>query len=382
LRTILVLPAIFCILGGSAAAEAPFAPLTSQPDYVVTMTESSYRKTVAALTVTHHESWTRIDRVQGSNPSTGYFFANGLATVRIYGQGSVVSFLLGRVPNYSGADLVPRKTEERQIRLGEGCTVWDVWRTKRERTGYSLTHSSCVTDDGIELWQKSVNDNDTISAAEATQVERRPVALEEVKPSLALLKLDWWDQGGSAPAALVTPDHETDHETVMELTSVPHDTEKSVRITRRLGPWQSQDETVNGIRRRFEITHDSHVLRFDYASNESGAPKELTIMRLNSAPSDPATPTLEQSTFTQPKDMNRFETVLGETCRWFDMTPGIADAGHSACMSSDGIVLKDHRYARSRERTWTAVRVTRRPVSLDEIKPPAELLEPQTWGIE
>jgi hypothetical protein len=32
--------------------------------------------------------------------------------------------------------------------------------------------------------------------------------------------------------------------------------------------------------------------------------------------------------------------------------------------------------------SWTAVRVTRRPVNLVEIKPPAELLDPQTWGIE
>jgi hypothetical protein len=31
---------------------------------------------------------------------------------------------------------------------------------------------------------------------------------------------------------------------------------------------------------------------------------------------------------------------------------------------------------------WTAVRVTRRPVTLDEIKPSAELLDPRVWGIE
>ena len=33
-------------------------------------------------------------------------------------------------------------------------------------------------------------------------------------------------------------------------------------------------------------------------------------------------------------------------------------------------------------REWTAIRLARRPIAIDEIKPPAELLAPQKWGIE
>jgi hypothetical protein len=80
--------------------------------------------------------------------------------------------------------------------------------------------------------------------------------------------------------------------------------------------------------------------------------------------------------------MDRSETILGEICHWFDVAPGMEHGGASVCLTSDGIVLKDQRYARGGRRTWTAIRVTRRPINLDEIKPPAELLEPQTWGIK
>jgi hypothetical protein len=32
--------------------------------------------------------------------------------------------------------------------------------------------------------------------------------------------------------------------------------------------------------------------------------------------------------------------------------------------------------------TWTAIRLTRRAISVDEIKPSPALLEPRLWGIE
>lgn len=83
------------------------------------------------------------------------------------------------------------------------------------------------------------------------------------------------------------------------------------------------------------------------------------------------------------KNLDRTETVLGETCRWFDMMPNKADAGRLACLTKDGIALKDEISGRGMGvRRWTAIHLARRPVSLEEIKPAAELLEPQRWGIE
>jgi hypothetical protein len=381
LRTILLLPALLCIHSGLAASEAPFAPQANQPDYAVTMTESSYGKYLGIRTVIHHESWTRVDRIQESYFSTEYFSAKG-TTVRTYNQGSTVSFLRGGEPNYPGVDREAHETAERQRHLGENCTVWDVWRTKNERNGINTSCLSCVTDDGIEMWQRSGSVNETFLAAEATRVERRLVTPEEVTPPRILLKLDWWNQNVPVPIAPETPNHETDHETIMARSDDFPDPEKSIRTTRRLGPWQSREEIEGGVRRRFEITHDSRAFRFDYAGDESGAPKQLTIMRPRSAPSDTAAQQSLTSTFGQPKNMNRSETILGEICRWFDVAPGMEHGGASVCLTGDGIVLKEQRYSRGGARTWTAIRVTRRPINLDEIKPPAELLEPTLWGIE
>jgi hypothetical protein len=362
----------FSTLASSAIAEAPFAPLANQPDHVVIMVESGHGEKITARNVIHRGDWTRIDH-GGSYPATEYASAN--VNVWIYGQGSSISFVRGSEPNYSDTDRVARNTGERQIHLGESCTVWDVWRKKRERTGYNLSHLSCITDDGIELWQRSVGDFGTSESAEATHIERRPVALDEARPPRALLTLDWWDQNVPSPTAPATPDHET----IMELSGNSAETGNSVRITRRLGPWQYLEETVADVRRTLEIEHDSNQMRFEYARDKSGTPERLIIMRLDS---EPAATTAPGSLQPRPADMNRSETILGETCGWFDMTPGMADTGHSACLTRDGIVLKEERYSRSGRGTWTAVSLTRRPVSLDEIKPPAALLEPQSWGID
>ena len=158
LRTIFLLPAIIFALADPAPAELPFAPLANQPDYVVTMVASDYGRKTIARKVTHHGDWTRVDEVRGSHPTTEYISANGIANVRIHGGRSVISFSRGSEPNYSDTDREPRSTGERQTHLGENCMVWDVWRKKRERTGYNLSHLSCITDDGIELWQTSVGD--------------------------------------------------------------------------------------------------------------------------------------------------------------------------------------------------------------------------------
>jgi hypothetical protein len=131
-------------------------------------------------------------------------------------------------------------------------------------------------------------------------------------------------------------------------------------------------ETVSGVTHSFRLTRDAAQMGLWYTSDATGAPKGLRIVK---SP-DPPPPSM------QPKDLARTDTILGETCRWFDMTPGMMDAGQLACLTSDGVLLKEENWARSTVQTWTAVRVTRRPVSLDEIKPPAALLEPSLWGIE
>lgn len=358
-------------------ANLPFAPISPQPDYVVTMVESMYGKEVAKRSVTHHGDWTRVDRIEGTYRFVAYYSVNGV--VSVHDQRRVSSTFLSR----GGIDLSyrgyrPRNTGERQAHLDETCTVWEVSRPSEGAPSDSGSfHLSCVTDDGIELWQRSTFGNKVITFAEATRVERRTVTADEVKPSRSLLILDWWDRDAPTLGASGI----LGYEITMELSGQSADAGKSVRTTRQRGQWQSIEETVSGVRRKLEIVHDSGRMGFEYVWDELGAPKRLAITRPASAPEDAAT-----TTPAMWHETNRSETILGETCRWFYLFT-FWDVSRSRCLTSDGVTLKDHWRWRAVEgpevvKEWIAVRMTRRPVNIDEIKPSAGLLDPHVWGIE
>jgi hypothetical protein len=371
LRTIFLVAAVFIPAVAFAMANLPFAPISPQPDYVVTMAERLFAMDVKR-SVTHHGDWTRVDRIGDGYRFANYYFVNGAVAVDDRRSVSSTFFSRGGI-DLSYRNRAPRNTGERQTHLGETCAVWEVSRSGNPASSF---HLSCVTDDGIELWQRSIYDGKVTTDAEATRVERRPVTVDEVKPPRTLLTVDWWDQIAPTEASAISG-----YEIVLELSGQSVNAGESVRTTRQRGPWQSIEETVSGVRRRLEIVHNSDWMNFEYVWDETGAPKRLTITRPASATVDMA-----NTSYTMWIDMKRSETILGETCRWFYlMTNGVS--GRSRCLTNDRVVLKDRREGRTIEerdavQEWIAVRMTRRPVSLDEIKPPAELLDPRVWGIE
>jgi hypothetical protein len=235
------------------------------------------------------------------------------------------------------------------------------------------SHLNCVTDDGITLWEESRHGSEVYSAVEASRIERRPIAAEDVRFPQVLLNLDWWDRDLPSFESLSTPDHET----VMELSNPSSDVVTSIRTTRRLGPWQFRDQTI-GARRSIMVSHDSHQMQFRYESDPSGAPRILTISK-----PDVAAASSTRKLAARTTDLHSSETILGESCRWFDMMPDIVDAGLRSCLTRDGIVLKEVVTGRGMNgQEWSAVHLTRRPIRLDEIKPPAALLDPQLWGLD
>jgi len=235
----------------------------------------------------------------------------------------------------------------------------------------NFTHLSCITEDGITLWEKTLHGNDVSFSIEASRIERRPVAAEDVQVPRTLLNLDWWDADLPSFSDPSAPDYER----IMELSEGQP---RSTRTTRRLGPWQFQDETT-GSRRKISITHDSGQAQLLYESDESGAPRFLSMTR-------PGYSAITASTAherAETSDLKRSETILGERCRWFDMMHGVYGGGLLACLTRDGIALKEVISGLgTSEQTWIATHLTRRPIKLDEIKPPAELLDPRRWGID
>ena len=371
----ILLPMVFCVAASSAAA-APFVPPgVTPPDYVVTMEQTSLYRKGSTRVVTRHGEWTRIDSTSGTPPSTFYYRHGSNAYVSDNGWSS--HFRRNVKHEF---DHQARNTGERQTHLGESCTVWETARSKADSPARdSFTNLSCFTDDGIELWHRRFGAQGISWSAEAIRIERRPVAAEVVRLPRALLALDWWDRNVSASTTAA------DHETVMELSDGWMRPEGSkpasptVRTTRRAGLWLFKD-VIAGTQRRIEISHDSIRMRLTYESGGSDVEEELTIARPDPEPAKPG----PAKTF-QPIGEDRYDIVLGERCRWFDMTPGMQDAGTSACLTDDGIMLKEENYITRgllRTRTWTATRLVRRPVAIDEVKPPAELLQPRTWDLD
>lgn len=372
----LLFPAIFCLTASSAVA-APFVPPgVTPPDYVVTMEQTfPGRKGSSTRVVIRHGEWTRIDSTYPTPPETTYYRHGSNAYV--VDKGWISHFRRNVKLEY---DHQASNTGERQTHLGESCTVWETARSKADSLArHSFTSLSCFTDDGIELWRRRSGAQGITWSAEAIRVERRPVAAAEVRLPRALLALDWWDRSVSASATAA------DHETVMELSDSrarpngSNPASPTVRTTRRAGPWLFK-EVITGPQRRIDISHDSVRMRLTYERGRREEEEELTIARPDPEPAkpEPASPT----NTLQPIPGDRYDTVLGERCRWFDMTPGMQDAGTNACFTDDGIMLKEEHHARGSLRTWTATRLVRRRVAIDEVKPPAELLRPRTWDLD
>ncbi|WP_245442411.1 hypothetical protein [Rhizobium chutanense] len=81
-----------------------------------------------------------------------------------------------------------------------------------------------------------------------------------------------------------------------------------------------------------------------------------------------------------PTDWKKSDRYLGESCAWFEVTH-LADAGTSECLTPDGVALKvEFSSWLGPDESYTAVELKRRPVELKEMIPPAELIDPSSWG--
>ena len=365
------LSAIFCVVATAATAGGTFAPPgVKPPDYAITMAAEDPLHRHVRRIVFHHGDWTRVAAIADLTNETYYHDGGRISVV-----GS--SLVIVRGPEFEDLiEYAPRNTGERETHLGESCAVWEVSRTKTSGMpgDSSIIHLSCVTDDGIELSEKLLKSHDVISSTEATQIERRNVLPEEVRPPSSAFVLDWPDRDMLRPI----PPEKPDHEVVMEEEIPPGKAGTTIRIVRRHGPWQFTEET-SGKQRTIRAASDYGRAWFEYASDEFGVPKRLIINRFTPSSDEQA---MIRTIRPQPKSEDRTDTVLGETCHWFDMKPGIKDSGTSSCLTEDGITLRERSFARSSHREWTAIRFARRPIAIDEIKLASELLSPQLWGVE
>jgi hypothetical protein len=369
---------VFIILGmlfwpRAVAAEAPFSPVPNAADYVATRVEAA--ATAMGLepaeniisSVAHHAGWTR---AQYGERSTRYFNDAGTVSVVVdrAASGEYAHLTIDRetqLQKAAGSSRGGFKTGERQTRLGESCAVLEIWRWSPWKVPAEF---SCITGDGIALWNRTLYEDGFVKrSVEVTSIERRPVQPSQVRPPEDLLELtSWISPAERQSTTAVTSAAPHDFETVMR-------DHGAIRTTRRHHPWTSMENFRDEGVRSWSIVNEVSGLHIDFEADPGGDFRKLTIFK--------GARSLFQG-FGTPKDVGIHETVLGEVCTWFDLWPGVADGGLAQCRTPDGIVLKEEERSYGGPfKSIAAHQLHRRPVALTDVLP-SDILNPENWGIQ
>jgi hypothetical protein len=134
---------------------------------------------------------------------------------------------------------------------------------------------------------------------------------------------------------------------------------RTVLIERRRGSLWSQ-ELISQESHTFSTSDDRGTFQFGATYTPDGR-----LIRLSVTVS--ARPRHAQSS----TDLGQTEVVLGETCRWEDNAPGVADATWMRCLATDGAPLIDVTGGWGRSTRLTAVNIGREPLPVDAFFPPS-----------
>lgn len=369
IRTALMTLALICAADrASALTDMPFNPHPTEVDYVVTMNFVS-GPSKGVITVTHHAGWLRVDRTISSitipRTTTTYYGRKDKVSVQLHTStdGETVSIYSGTYDPLAHY----RPTGERQTYLGEQCSVW------KYDLGETTQRLKCVTDDGIEVWDRFISTHKQGQTYfEATKIERRMVDKTEVYPPRHVLDLEYWLKLKSPKAG---PLFQLSAEVVLEHIETP----SWSKIVRQIGPWYFRLERQNDVISSLRIVDLSAGFNLQYSQIVSGG-KMLQISSRPPADHKVAFP------FLSAHETGENETLLGEECKWFDMARGWIDVNHFQCLTSDGVLLKEKGWGYGSKTNANtppseATKLTRGAVKLDDIMPPKELLLRSTWGL-
>jgi hypothetical protein len=265
------------------------------------------------------------------------------------------------------------QTGEADVVMGEPCKVWNVYRRPPDERGRGgFARLGCVTADGIELWRRTVgHDGDVLSSAQATRVERRSVEPAEVRPPGDLLSLERWF-GTGAWVRVAAPAGKSDFEVVLAPTG---NLSEPAMIVRSRYPWRYEDRHDEGKPRRLSIRREDRATGLDMYLGPQGVAERLTM---SNRPPDVPTPPWDSPAPLLDKPP---ETLLGERCTWLDMIPGVMDLEHHECRTPDGIPLQVWFWSRGGTASYSAIRLSRRPIQFSEVMPLPGLLERSRWGL-
>ncbi|MBO9543245.1 hypothetical protein [Caulobacter sp.] len=327
-----------------------YAPGEADSTVVLTTQETGPLRTVRQ-TVRRHGPWVRIDTLDRDVTCTRYVHRPSGLTVDV-GTGY---FSMNR------PTLVAETTDYRSVPTGrtlqvagETCQEWDVYRGM-EGGQPTYRRLGCVAADGMELSSHTVGRSGASlgQATTAISVSRSPVSPSEVQPPTSLDPIVW------APP---TPARDG-WEVVLSSDS------GGVRTVRARGAWRYQETRRPDGARDISSNLASAGFQAQASIDREGVPITVSIMARPPVALDGE----------RPLDRPR-ETVLGQTCAWYDSMPLVSDAFRHECRTADGVVLRMAEGGRGRSgATYVAITLIDKPPAVAQMMPPATLFDLAAW---
>ncbi len=341
------------------------------PDYeAILKIQDQYSKSGPRLqSILHKNGWSKTQQTGDFSPST--YFGDKDVQLNVFGplngepDGMSIQKMDGPSRDYMRIR-DSRPTDQYDLQAGEKCRFFTFRRRPRQEIG-SLEYLSCVTADGIEIAERTLSSrSEPISTTSLVKLIRRPLKSDEVLPKDEWFQARYWLE----PMPEMTAAEKRAHPDFVATLEASFG---RIMLWRRHYPWNYQDiRGLNG-RRTVKIWNELESRGLHFGAREGGQFEYLSVTKNGKS-------LLSFGSFgfgKVPEPMGKTDVVLGETCNWFNMAPGMFDMLHHECRTADDVVMK---MIDERSR-FTAISVMKRPVAMEELLPEKAIFDPENWGI-
>lgn len=374
MKTAAIIGAIACMaLTKAAVAQSNLDVSPLQPDYVAVMQalDKNGVQVDPTVTIIHHDGMFLSETLRGGRASIGFGPDRNDPVLRwsrqADGEITFLELLLrDRKPDATKTE-TPQPLQEVSTIAGEHCT-WLQTASKPPSPGtFIAREQNCATEDGIVIETRLLTPNDVpLYHTRLARLHRRPVTPAEIYPPSEILTPEFWLKPiRSENTDPSQPDFDITLESVGGST---------MRLLRHY-PWYYREQRDRGGSVSIGIWSKREDQGISY--RQASGYRRLMAGR----PADDGSPPLKFDEATGKAALGKSETILGETCEWFDLMPGVQDAGNSECLTGDGLPLKLDISGMNLAFPYTATSFRRRPVALSEMRLPAEAFSLEEWGL-
>ena len=374
MKTAAIIGAIAC-MAFTKAAVAQLNVTTSplRPDYVAVMQalDKDEVQIDPTVTIIHHDGMFLSETRRDDRTSIGFGPDRNEPMLRwsrqADGEVTLLELFLGsRKPDLPNAG-TPRSTGNVSTISGERCAWRETVDNPISPATSLVREQNCVTDDGIVIETKLLTPDEVpIYHTRLASLTRRPVALSEIEPPPEIMAPEFWlrpirshDADPSKP----------DFDITLERAGHP-----TIRLLRHY-PWNAWERHVpdGPVSIRIWNELDDQGISYFQASGY----RRLTAERVTGGNAR----AFDFNDASGKVALDRTETILGETCQWFDIMPGMQEVGNRQCLTRDGLPLKLDMGGTNATLPYTATSLRRRPVDLSEMQLPPDAFLLKEWGL-